>query len=242
MRGTLRGMPTETSKFRRPVRFVVALAAGVLVASVLVVGCSSSQKVNPAPPPPTGQHLWGDMKPVVSVKELMRDMIDPIADNIFDAVSAESSQKGTIERAPKTDADWDKIRIGAVTLAEGAYLLKVPRPFAPPGDENNSSGPEPMELSPAQIVAKLEKDPVLWNAKIEALRNVGLEVLDVVKRKDVSELWDAAENLDQACENCHLEYWYPGQKALLERLDRQLSEMHKTDRPERNRSPGMKKP
>jgi len=29
--------------------------------------------------------LWGDLKPVVSVKELMRDMIDPLADDIFDA-------------------------------------------------------------------------------------------------------------------------------------------------------------
>ena len=68
-------------------------------------------------------------------------------------------------------------------LAEGVYLLKVPRPFAPPGDENNSSGPGPEELSPAQIKAKLEADPVLWNAKIEALRNVGLEVLEILRRR-----------------------------------------------------------
>ena len=33
-----------------------------------------------------------------------------------------------------------------MTLAEGIYLLKIPRPFAPPGDENNSTGPEPSEL------------------------------------------------------------------------------------------------
>ena len=33
------------------------------------------------------QKLWGDMKPVVSVKELMRDLIDPLADNIFEAVA-----------------------------------------------------------------------------------------------------------------------------------------------------------
>jgi hypothetical protein len=81
-------------------------------------------------------------------------------------------------------------------------------------------------LSPAQIKAKLEADPVLWNAKIEALRNVGLEVLDIVKRKDVKELWDAAENLDEACESCHIAYWYPGDAALLKRLDRQLRELN----------------
>lgn len=165
------------------------------------------------------------MKPVVSVKELMRDMIDPLADNIFDSVGTVVTKTGTVETAPKTDEDWAKIRIGAVTLAEGAYLLKVVRPFAPPGDENNSTGPDASELSPAQIRAKLDADPVLWNAKIEALRNVGLEVLELVKKKDAAGLWQANEDLDQACENCHIEYWYPAQKTLMPQLDRRLQEL-----------------
>ncbi len=155
----------------------------------------------------------------------MQYMLDPVADNIFLSVRTEIDAKGTVETAPRNDADWEKIRIGAVTLAEGVYLLKIPRPFAPPGDENNSSGPEPFELSPAQIKAKLEADPVLWNAKIEALRNVGLEVLEIVKKKDTEALWDAAEDLDLACEGCHIEYWYPGDKALYQRLDRRLRDL-----------------
>ena len=220
----------------------VALAGASLVAAVLMVGCSSSQPATPAPTTPAAQPLWGDMKSVVSVKELMHDLIDPLSDNIFDAVGAEWSHDQRVERSPKTDADWDKMRIGAVAMAEASYLLKVPRPFAPPGDDNNSGGADAMELSPAQIAAKREKDPVLWDAKIEALRNVGLQVLDIVKRKDVNELWDAAENLDSACENCHLEYWYPGQTALLEKLDRQLGDLYKAGRPDRSRSPGPKVP
>jgi hypothetical protein len=165
------------------------------------------------------------MTPIVSVKELMRYMFDPLADNIFDAVGTLVTKTGVVEREPKTDEDWEKIRIGAVTLAEGAYLLKVPRPFAPPGDLNNSTGPNPVELSPAQITAKVEADPVEWNARIEALRNVGLEVLDIVKRKDVNELWDAGQNLDEACENCHRSYWYPGEtNQFYQKLDRRLEE------------------
>jgi hypothetical protein len=155
--------------------------------------------------------LWGDMKPVVSVKELMRDLIDPLADNVFNAVSTVSTEQGTVETAPKTEEDWDKIRVGAVTMAEAAYLLKVRRPFAPAGDLNNSVGPDAVELSPDQITTKVETDPVEWNARIETLRNVGLQVLDIVKRKNVAELWDAAENLDIACEGCHRSYWYPGE-------------------------------
>jgi hypothetical protein len=153
------------------------------------------------------------MKPIVSVKELMRYMIDPSADNIFNSVRTVMTKAGTVETAPKTDADWEQIQIGAVTLAEGAYLLKVRRPFAPPGDMNLSEGPDPLELSPDQITARVERDPVEWNARIEALRNVALEAMEIVKRRGVDELWEAGENLDVACEGCHRSYWYPGEKA-----------------------------
>jgi len=157
----------------------------------------------------------------------MQYMIDPASDYIFDSVKTLIRPDGTVvEVAPKTDEDWEKLRIGAVTIAEGAYLLKVKRPFAPAGDLNNSVGPDATELSPDAIMAKVEADPVEWNARIEALRNVGLEVIELVKRKDVDELWDAAENLDQACEACHLEYWYPGEKKLLRKLDARLEELY----------------
>jgi hypothetical protein len=220
------------------VRTCYPAALMTLFATALSV--SACSRPAPAPVTPPAQQLWGELKPVVSVKELMRDMIDPASDYVFDAVGTVVSKAGTIERGPKTEADWDRIRIGGVMLAEGVYLLKVPRPFAPPGDENNSTGPEPEELSPAQIKAKLEADPVLWNAKIEALRNVGLQVLEIVKKKDVKELWDAAENLDQACESCHLIYWYPGDKKLLEKLDRRVEELYGVPgmRPDRARQSG----
>jgi hypothetical protein len=209
---------------------------------IALSACSSPKPSAPPqsapalPAPVSPQQLWGDLKPVVSVKELMRDMIDPASDFIFDAVKVVMSSHGTVETVPRTEKDWEKIRIGAVTIAEGVYLLKIPRPFAPPGDENNSSGPEPTELSPAQIKAKLDADPVLWNAKIEALRNVGLEVMEIVKQKKVSELWEAGDNLDQACENCHLEYWYPGDKPLLEKFDRAIQE--RLDKAQRSGKPG----
>jgi hypothetical protein len=202
---------------RRPTPREPALCACLFLVSVLSAACSSSKQAS-APAPA----LWGDLKPVVSVKELMSDMIDPASDNIFDAVGTVITEKGIVETEPKTDEDWEKVRIGAVTIAEGIYLLKVPRPIAPPGELNYSVGPDASELTPDQIKAKLEADPVLWNAKIEALRNIGLEVLDIVKRKDVKELSEAGTILDEACENCHLEYWYPAEKDLLKKLDRGL--------------------
>jgi len=193
-----------------------------------IAGCSSSKPTStPAHTTAASQAapLWGDLKPVVSVKELMKYMIDPVADNIFNAVSTSVTKHGVVDVEPKTEEDWDKIRIGAVSLAESADLLRIRRPFTPPGDENDSTGPDAVELSPAQITAKVERDPVEWNARVEALRNVALEAIDVVKRKDVDELWDVGENLDKACEACHRSYWYPGEGAeFYQKLRRRLEQ------------------
>ena len=167
------------------------------------------------------------MKPVVSVKELMEYMIDPASDYVFDSVKTLVQPNGkVIEIVPKTDDDWKKLQVGAVTMLEGIYLLKVQRPFAPAGDVNISVGPDATELSPEQIVAKVNGDPVEWNARIEALRNVGLEVLEIVKKRNTKELWDATENLDQACESCHRAYWYPKEDSGFYReLDQKLHDL-----------------
>src|ERR1700736_4978096 len=94
-------------------RKTVGTCAGLFFFGVLTSACSSSK---PAQTPSHSTALWGDLKPVVSVKELMRDMIDPASDNIFDAVGTVATKEGVVDIAPKTDADWEKLRIGAVTL------------------------------------------------------------------------------------------------------------------------------
>lgn len=191
----------------------------VLASAVLATAFATATCSKPAPEPkaaPTKSGLIDEITPVVSVKELMENMIDPLSDNVFDAVWWDNTSKGVIEHKPVSDEDWEKVKTGAVGIVEGIELLKVRRPWTPAGDLNNSQGPNAPELSPTQIQAKLDKDPVLWTAKIQALRNVGLEVLEIVKKKDASALWQAGGDLDDACEACHLEYWYPGDRATVE--------------------------
>ncbi len=212
---------------------IAKLLVSLVVFGALTVACSASK---PAQAPATSRAPapFGDLRPVVSLKELMRDMIDPASDYIFDSMILVITEKGTVDNIPTTDEDWEKLRFGAVTIAEGVSLLQIPRPIAPPGDENASSGPDGTELTPAQIAAKLEADPVEWNARIEALRNVGLEVLDIVRTKNTKELLDASENLDNACEACHRSYWYPREdQDFYRKLDRRLQELPASPAPQR---------
>ena len=210
-------------------------AAGMACVLMLGWACSSpAPSLPPGPPGPPGAPAATPpkrdtaMKAVVSVKELMRFTIDPLADNIFDAVTWDITKKGVVHVEPRTDEDWEKVKIGAVTLAEAIYLLKVPREMTPAGDVNNSTGPNPPELSPSQITALIDKDPVFWDAKIEALRNVAREVMEIAEKRDAKALFEASEDLDRACEACHLVYWYPGDRASVEDDARQRARFEKS--------------
>jgi hypothetical protein len=68
-------------------RVRVTAVAGISYLAVLVASCSSPKPTAP----PVGRT---EMKAVVSVKELMRFTIDPIADNIFDASLTTSPGRG----------------------------------------------------------------------------------------------------------------------------------------------------
>ena len=103
---------------RAAVAASLALSIGVLVSS-----CSSAKSSTPTTSgaAATGQPasknaipnttpLLGDMKPVVSVKELMEYMIDPASDYVFDSVKTLVQPNGkVIEIVPKTDDDWKKL-------------------------------------------------------------------------------------------------------------------------------------
>jgi hypothetical protein len=104
----------------------LAGAALLFLSAVALPSCAPKQAPVTAVP--------SDLTPLVSIKELMEDVIDPVADYVFDAVGTDVTAKGVVETAPVTDEDWAKVRQGAVTLAEGTNLLKMPRPVAPPGD------------------------------------------------------------------------------------------------------------
>jgi hypothetical protein len=188
----------------------IAAAGSLLIAPLLFYGCEQPEVTPAAAEAPS-------FTPVLSVKELMEHIVDPTADWIFDAAVIDVSGKGTVETLPLTDEDWTRVERGALILAESANLLKMPRAMVPPGDKSLSQEPGGPELTPSEIEARIKKDPTLWAKHSDGLRDAALESLKVIKARDAQGLFDVGDRIDKACESCHLEYWYPGdKKAVLE--------------------------
>jgi cytochrome c556 len=185
---------TITSRF-------IGGAALLLVSAIALQQCS-----RPAPPPPAED---SGQKAYVSIREIMTNIIDPLSDNVFDAVGSDVTEKGIVDTKPTTDEDWARVKQGAVALAEGTNLLKIPRRVAPAEDNLPKN---PGELPPDEIQKKIDADPAKFYEHANAMRDEALKVLDIVKARDADKLFEAGSNIDKACETCHLEYWYPGDR------------------------------
>ena len=177
------------ARLHRTVRFfaAAALAAGV-------AACAG-------PPPAVS-------RPAATVEELMRTLIDPAADAVWDAVVTEATPEGIVEIRPETDGDWTRLRRQAVLLAESANLLLVEgRRVAAPESRSDLPG---IDLHPDAIEELLAEDWVSWAEAARGLGETSVLVLDAVDARDVDALLAAGAELDFACERCHAQYWYPG--------------------------------
>lgn len=187
------------------------LVAGGLFSAVLLQQCASQ----PAPTPEPVTTAWvADVKPTLTIRELMTHFIDPTADFVFDAVVYDSSTAGANHTVPVSDDDWAKVERGAWQLAESANLLMIPRKAEPPNTPGIElrPGERAPELSGAEIEAKIDADRAKWNQHADALRVASLKAIEMVKARKPDAIFDAGTEIDNACESCHLEYWYPGDR------------------------------
>lgn len=149
-----------------------------------------------------------DLQPTATVEELMRSMIDPAADAIWDAVVTDATADGIVEIRPETEGDWLRLRRHALTLAEAANLLAIEgRRIAAPESRSELPG---IDLHPDAIEELVAGDWGGWVAAAQGMRATGRAVLDAVEARDIDALLEVGTALDLACETCHSQFWYPG--------------------------------
>ena len=193
----------------RATRLIFAFLVMLGIGSLLVTSACQSQQAAapaataPALPPP-------EYTPTATIKDLMQSVVDPNADVVWLSVTTVQSAKGTVDSAPKTDEEWTKVRHGAIALMEAANLLIVPgRHVARPGEKSETPG---VELEPPEMEVLINKDVPAWRMRAKALHDAGLAALQAIDNKDAPKVFEVGEQIEQACENCHKQYWYPNEK------------------------------
>ena len=172
------------------------LAIGVFLIFA-VTGCS--QKSEP------------DYKATSTIREVMASMIVPSSDFLFNAVSSSVTPKGVEDKSPKTDEEWANVRRNAIRLIEATNLLIMEgRHVAKPGEKSENPG---IELEPEQMEKLINDDRATFIKFAQGLHDAAMPALKSIDDRNADGLLDAGELIDNACENCHLKYWYPNQNA-----------------------------
>jgi hypothetical protein len=145
----------------------------------------------------------------LSIQEIMASLVDPAADSLWDSVGSTVTAGKDEDRSPKTDKDWQQVRHWAVALVEAPNLLVMHgRPVAAPGGKLDDA--DVPGITPAPEIRKMiDADPQAFLVKAKALQDAGLLALKAVDARNPSRLLEAGGQIDTACENCHLKYWYP---------------------------------
>ena len=148
-----------------------------------------------------------------SIQDVMEGIVAPSSDILFDAVATDITAEGVNEKRPTTDDDWEKVEHAAVNLIEAVNMIKMPgRLVARPGEKTKSEGPDAPELTAPEIAAKINADRGKFLKYANDLQDQAVKTLNIIHKKDAQGLFNVGEDIDNACEACHLEYWYPNDK------------------------------
>jgi hypothetical protein len=149
----------------------------------------------------------------------MGSIVDPSADALFESVVFIADESGVREKAPKTDEEWAEVRRDVLILLEAPNLFTAEgRRVALPGAK--SDFPQ-VELQPEEIQKRIDGDRPSFIRRARRLQDSAATALKAVEARDKNALFQSLVNIDRACENCHLHYWYPNDKQAVEAAKQQ---------------------
>jgi hypothetical protein len=189
--------------------FASLVFAGVL----LLLACACAQQ--PAQPAAAAPAAAGapPYTTTATIKDIMDSLVEANADIVFDSVETVIDAKGEHNKMPKTDDEWKAVRRSAVTVMEATNLLMVPgRHVALPGEKPEDAN---VELGPDQIQALIDGDRQSFYTFAVGLHDAMNDAFVAINNKDSAKLFEVADGIDKACENCHLKYWYPNEKKAI---------------------------
>lgn len=188
------------------------LRAAVPISILLMAGCQGQ----------SGERQSSDVgqseyRVSATIKDLMISTIDPLTDIVWESVATIVTPSGTEERRPQNDEEWAQVKNAAITVMEAANLLQMPgRAVARPHEKSEFPG---IELEPSEMQKLIDADREAWAAHANALHDAMAEAVKAAEAKDPEGIMAAGEYIENACEGCHLRYWYPGQVIPPSRYD-----------------------
>ena len=158
----------------RPVHWLLVVAMALFVSGIgFIIAAARTASRAPA------ANTMAAPMPVASVRQIMKGIVDPAANAVFNAVSTVETANGVEEKAPQTDLEWEAIGNSAAALVESGNLMLVDGRAVDRGD---------------------------WVTYCKSLIDSSRAALSATQAKNAKELFAAGGTLYESCDNCHRKY------------------------------------
>jgi hypothetical protein len=145
-----------------------------------------------------------------TIQEYMEQQINPAAEYAFRSVREVADAKGRRLEQPRSEAAWKSVETRLEILRDAPTVLTAANlKVAPPGFKSENPS---VESEPAAIQAALDGNRDDFNRRAYRLQIAAAEALLAAKARDANGMVRMLEQVDRACESCHLRYFYPGDK------------------------------
>jgi iron uptake system EfeUOB component EfeO/EfeM len=172
----------------------------IIVSALIFFGLASCERKVEAPV------AESHFKPTATIQELMISVVDPNVDPIWESIQTVVTAEGTEEKHPKTDEDWAVLKNHAIALREVTNLLLIEgRKVA-----TSNTSTVAAELSADEIEKLIAANRPAFIKNAHDLHEAVTQAIVAIDAKDVAALEATGGVIDQACEKCHMQFWYPG--------------------------------
>jgi hypothetical protein len=154
-----------------------------------------------------------------TVHDIMKNKVDANADALWDLTNPALNNDATLNPNKIDDARWSQMANRAQAVADAAgelanlKTLKLVDPGQKIADQDLVGG-----NAPDEVQENLNRHPDDFRQFAGALQAHMNDIVTGAKAHDANKLSPLIDQLDGVCENCHLEFWYPNQKAFIEKI------------------------
>lgn len=177
-----------------------------IVAPALLLGGCQKQGQEPAPK--------------ATLHEVMKKEVDKLGDDVWAVGNAHINGDAGLDGASMSEADWAKLAAAATSLRQAALdVVNLPKPIVvvKPGTkiayEDTSWGD-----SAASVQANVAQDQQGLLNLANALAEHSGEIATAAGKHDAATAGRLINELDGVCESCHVKYWYPSEKKLIDSI------------------------
>jgi cytochrome c556 len=156
----------------------------------------------------------GNPTPSANLHELMKNIVAPQTQVVWDIGNQALDDQGNPDASKLKPADWAKIAAAAGKVKQASQTLVQADKLmaAGPGQKIEGEG-SPDAFGAKEVQKVVDAQPKVFRAFAQQLAASMDEVITSAQTKNAAKLADVSGRLDQVCEACHVQFWYPNQPA-----------------------------